>query len=140
MEVDRCREIGTELENFENIPFRGWIWSSTSADSLSRRVEASSTEQSRRAKPASQTAAREGKGMRRPRSLIQGRAEYGAHGGGASGRRRRRWQESSRCLMPCTRLAGNCEKPQIFTYRPLYWIAIINRVLNIFTEAPVFFT
>jgi hypothetical protein len=34
MEVDGCREIGTELENFENIPFRGWIWSSTSADSL----------------------------------------------------------------------------------------------------------
>jgi hypothetical protein len=35
MEVDGCREIGTELENFENIPFRGWIWSSTRADSPS---------------------------------------------------------------------------------------------------------
>jgi hypothetical protein len=31
MEVDGCREIGTELKNFENIPFRGCIWSSTSA-------------------------------------------------------------------------------------------------------------
>jgi hypothetical protein len=41
MKVDGCKEIGTELENFENIPFRGWIWRLTSVDSPRHQLRSS---------------------------------------------------------------------------------------------------